>query len=75
MPTKNVSITLTDADGLASFTDAAMLVLYLSREEVESGNVASALERLHIIADTRESASSYRESLVFIRLWLRRGSA
>ena len=56
MPTKNVSITLTDADGLASFTDAAMLVLYLSREEVESANVASALERLHIIADTRESA-------------------
>ena len=66
MPTKNASITLTDADGLASFTDAAMLVLYLSREEVESGNVASALERLHIIADTRESAMRYRESLVFI---------
>ena len=66
MPPKNASITLTDADGLASFTDAAMLVLYLSREEVESGNVASALERLHIIADTRESAMRYRESLVFI---------
>ena len=66
MPTKNASITRTDADGLASFTDAAMLVLYLSREEVESANVASALERLHIIVDTRESAMRYRESLVFI---------
>ena len=42
MPTKNVSITLTDADGLASFTDAAMLVLYLSREEVESATGALA---------------------------------
>ena len=63
---KNISITLTNADGLAGFTDSALIVLNLTREEVECGNIASALERLHILADTRESALRYRESLVFI---------
>ena len=66
MPTKNFSCMLTDAHGLASFTDSALIVLNLTRQEVEDANVASALERLHIIADTLESAMRYRESLVFM---------
>lgn len=59
------TIIRTDADGLADNTGSALLVLDLSRREIESGNVASALERLMVMADTRESALRYRESLLF----------
>jgi len=59
------TIILTDAQGLAHNTQPAFLVLQISRAEVESVNVASALERLHVIAENRESALRYRESLVF----------
>ena len=55
---------LTDADGLANFTDSALLVLTVSRQEIESGNVSSILERLHVVAESRESALRYRECLV-----------
>lgn len=66
MPSSNPDLLiLTDAEGLANFTESALLVLQLSRCEVEAGNVASALERLHVVAETRESALRYRESLVF----------
>lgn len=66
--TKNITVILTDADGLASFNDSAFLVLTLTRHEIERGNISSALERLHLIADTQESAMRYRESLVFM-IW------
>jgi hypothetical protein len=59
-------IILTDADGLESFTKDAMVVLALTRQEVESGHFASALERLHVLAGSRESAMRYQESLIFI---------
>lgn len=60
----SASLIRTDADGLADNTEPAVLVLDLTRREIESGNVASALERLMVMADTREAALRYRESLL-----------
>lgn len=68
MTRKNIPVILTDADGLASFNESALLVLTLTRQEIEDASVASALERLHLITDTRESSMRYRESLVFMVL-------
>lgn len=62
---KILNIVITDADGLAANTEPALLVLKITREEIESGNYASALERLMVLADSRENALRYRESLVF----------
>jgi len=58
-------ILLTDADGLASNTEPAIIVLDITRKEVESGSIGSVLERLHVLTDTRENSLLYRESLVF----------
>ena len=58
-------IILTDAQGLADNDTPALLLLQISRSEVETGNIASALERLHVVAETRESVLRYRECLVF----------
>ena len=55
----------TDADGLAQNSEEAFIVLDISRGEIESGNIASVLERLHILTDSAENARRYRESLVF----------
>lgn len=65
---KNIppQIILTDADGLESFAKDATVVLALTRQEVESGNIASALERLHVLAGSRDSAMRYQESLLFV---------
>ena len=54
----------TDATGLASFTDDALLVLEISKREIEAGSIASSLERLHAVAESRETALRYKESLV-----------
>lgn len=59
------AVILTDADGLADNTKSALLVLDISRQEIESGNVASALERLMVMSDSREVAYRYKESLLF----------
>lgn len=61
----DVRLTLTDADGLAHNSEPALLVLDITRHEVESGNIASALERLHVLTDSAENVRRYRESLVF----------
>lgn len=67
MPQKSLpSIILTDADGLAHNTQPSMLILQIERHDIEKGNIASTLEKLHIISDTRENALLYRESLVFV---------
>lgn len=63
--TRHPQIILTNAAGLADFNGTALLVLSISKDEITSGNVASALERLYVIAETRETALRYRESLVF----------
>lgn len=55
----------TDADGLASSGDPALIVLDITRQEVERGNIASVLERLHVMTDSVENIHRYRETLVF----------
>ena len=54
----------TDADGFSHISEPAILVLEISRREIESCNYTSALERLMVMADSRESTMRYRESLI-----------
>lgn len=62
--TPKPSVVRTDAAGLAAFEGDALLVLEISKREIETGNIASALERLHAIAESRETALRYQECLV-----------
>ena len=55
---------LTDADGLADNPDPAFIVLDIRRRDIETGNIASALERLHVLTDSAENMRLYRESLI-----------
>lgn len=50
--TAKPSVVRTDAAGLAAFEGDALLVLEISKREIETGNIASALERLHAIAES-----------------------
>lgn len=52
-----------DADEFAQCSNDAVVVLEISRREIEHCDFGSALERLHIMADTRENALRYRESM------------
>lgn len=60
-------VLLTDADGLASDTgtDPVFLILDIGRHDIEAQNIASVLERLHVLTDTAANARRFRESLVF----------
>lgn len=65
--TKNrrLKIKLTDADGLALFTEPTILLLDNTKKDIHSGNIESVLERLHVLTDTQANVMRYRESLVF----------
>ena len=65
VPATDVRLTFTDAEGLAHNTDEALIVLDITRHEIESGNIASMLERLHVLTDSAENVRRYREALVF----------
>ena len=54
----------TDAEGLANFNDEALVVLDLTRTEIEAGNISSALERLMALTDSKETALRFQESLL-----------
>jgi len=56
---------IADADGLADNTDPALVVIDITRQEIESGSIASTLERLHVLTDSRENVLRYRESMLF----------
>lgn len=53
--TNEPRFSLTDADGLADNTDPAFIVLDIRRRDIETGNIASALERLHALTDSSEN--------------------
>jgi hypothetical protein len=55
----------TDADGFAKNTKRSIVVLEISRKEIDTCNFTSALERLMIMADSRENVLLYKESMVF----------
>ena len=62
---RTIGVLRTDAEGFADNTDQALVILELSRQEIESANVAGALERLHVLTDTAANVLRYRESLIF----------
>lgn len=47
-------------------TQPALVLLQISSQEIHTANIAPALERLHALADTAESARLYRNSLFFV---------
>ncbi len=53
----------TDSQGLANNTEPAIVVLEIGREQIQSCNFATTLERLMILTDTRENVLRYRDSL------------
>lgn len=59
------TIILTDADGFAALDTPAFVLLDISKQEIEAMNIASAIERLHIMTDSERNALRYRESLAF----------
>ena len=59
-----IEVRLVDSDGLADNTDPAVLILMLTRGEIESCRQASALERLHVLTDSLENVRRYKGSLI-----------
>lgn len=56
---------ITDADGLSSNPEeGTLVVLLITRKEVESMDTGSLLERLHALTDTKDHVMLYRESVV-----------
>lgn len=62
---RTIGVVRTDADGFADNTAKALVILELSRKEIDSGNIAGALERLHVLTDSAENVLRYQESLIF----------
>lgn len=62
----NFPVFYADADSLADNTEEAVIVLCISHTNIESCNIASALERLLVLSDTKEKTLLYRESLEVI---------
>lgn len=62
---RSIGVLRTDAAGFADNADNALVILELSRQEIDSANVAGALERLHVLTDTSANVLRYRESLIF----------
>ena len=54
-----------DADSLADNTEPALLLMEISREDVERCYIANALENLLILIDSQENVLRYRASLLF----------
>jgi hypothetical protein len=63
---REIPVRMLDADGLADNSADALVVLMITRREIESGHIASAIERLHVLTDSRENVIRYRESLAFM---------
>ncbi len=62
---RTIGVVRTDADGFADNTAKALVILELSRREIDSGNIAGALERLHVLTDSAENVLRYKASLIF----------
>lgn len=58
-------IIMLDADGLQYNTEQGLLLLTISRSDIEAQVTGSVLERLLILVDTVENVMLYKESLMF----------
>ena len=62
---ETADLKVVDADGLAASTeDNVVLVLVVTRKEIEELNFTSSLERLLVLVDTAEQARRYKNSLL-----------
>lgn len=61
MPT----LSLMDADEFAHNDQPAVVVVSISREQIEKGATGSVMERLLILNDSRQNCMLYRESVLF----------
>jgi hypothetical protein len=62
---KTPKIIITDADGLAEFDAPAFVIFNISKREIETLNTASAIERLHVMTDSKHNVLRFRESIAF----------
>ena len=60
-----MKIAVTDADGLADNSEPVFLIMNITRVEIETKNIASALERLHVLTDSLKNVLLYKESMAF----------
>lgn len=60
------SVSVSSADTLANNTEPVLVVLHISRTEIEVCNIASVLERLMVLTDSPENVMLYRENLTFV---------
>ena len=63
-------VRITDADGFARLAaepagDKTLLVLDITKADINSCNVASVLERLFVLTDTKNAVYRFRECLIF----------
>ena len=58
-------IIMLDAEGLQYNTEPGLVLLTISRSDIESQVTGSILERLLILIDTTENITLYKESLMF----------
>ena len=61
-------ILTTDPADVANTTEPAVLALMITRENIESCNFASTMERLNVLSATKDAAHRFRDSLIFIVL-------
>lgn len=55
-----------NADSFAHNTKPALIIFEISKEDINSGNISSALERLHVLTDSVENTRLYRSSLAIM---------
>lgn len=55
-----------DSDGLASNNEPALVVMSISRDEVEKKRIASTLEKLMTMSDSKEKVMLYKDSLALL---------
>lgn len=60
---KKPYINRANADGFSCNTEKAFVILEIARADVETSNIASVLERLHVLTDSRENVLRYQHSL------------
>lgn len=65
MTPKNPQLIFTDAAGFAENEQRALVMIHIERQNIESRNLASTIERLLTLTDSRENVIRYRESVLF----------
>jgi len=63
---KMIEIKVGDADSLALNTQPTLIVLEILKKQIVEGNIASALEKLHILTDTEKNTRLYKNSLILM---------